>query len=73
VQYNGGLSLYAYDPTNLGTPLFSTSLGGWDLANTYVVPTVDDGRVFAMGEGVLYAFGLNGDKAKAGRRPAGRK
>jgi hypothetical protein len=60
VQYNGGLTLYAYDPTNLGTPLFNASLGGWDLANTYVVPTVDNGRVFAMGEGVLYQFGLSG-------------
>jgi len=64
VQYNGGLTLYAYDPTNLGTPLFSASLGGWDLANTYVVPTVDNGRVFAMGEGVLFEFALNGNDSK---------
>jgi len=64
VQYNGGLTLYAYDPTNLGTPLFSASLGGWDLANTYVVPTVDNGRVFAMGEGVLYEFALSGNDSK---------
>jgi hypothetical protein len=67
VQYNGGLELYAYDPRNLGTPLYSASLGGWDLANTYVVPTVDNGRVFAMGESVLYGFGLNSGKVK-GRR-----
>jgi hypothetical protein len=58
VQYNGGLALYAYDPTKLGTPLIDTSLGTWDLANTYVVPTIDNGRVFAMGEGELYSFGL---------------
>jgi len=68
VQYNGGLTLYAYDPTNLSTPLFNASLGGWDLANTYVVPTVDNGRVFAMGEGVLYEFGLTGPHAKHPRR-----
>jgi hypothetical protein len=53
--------LYAFDPRNMATPLFSASLGGWpqnDL-NPTLVPTIANGKVYVPTQNSLAVFGLH--------------
>jgi hypothetical protein len=68
-DYNPGtpLTLWAYDPTNLGTPLFSAQAGTWTHAvnsNADLVPTVAGGRVYVASNEQLQIFGLLSEKAR---------
>ncbi len=57
----GNITLYAYDATNLGTMLFSGTVGTWQASATaFLTPTVADGHVFVPGAGYGIAeFGLH--------------
>lgn len=52
------LTLYGYAITNLSSPIVHLSLGTWNLANSYRVPTVANGLVYVAGEHSLIAYGL---------------
>jgi hypothetical protein len=52
------MTLYAYAASNLSTQIFADGLGSWTLANSYRVPTVANGMVYVMGQGHLFAYGL---------------
>jgi hypothetical protein len=55
------VTLWAYDPDNLGTALFSAQAGTWTHAvnsNADIVPTVAGGRVYVGSNEQLQIFGL---------------
>jgi hypothetical protein len=52
------LTLYAYAASNLSAPIYHASLGPWQWANSYRVPTIANGVVYVPGQGHLLAFGL---------------
>jgi hypothetical protein len=57
------LTLWAFDVTNLSTPLFSAQAGTWTHAvgsNADLVPTVANGRVYVASNQQLQIFGLTG-------------
>jgi hypothetical protein len=55
----GSLRLFAYAATDLSHPVYGTSLGAWNWANTYIVPAVANGTVYVAGEARLNAFSLH--------------
>lgn len=56
----GPLNLYAYDATNLTTPLFSGVAGQWSIAGSgaLIEPTVTNGKAYVAADNQITAFGL---------------
>jgi len=61
----GTISLYAFDPLNMGTTLFSATAGTWTqtpgtawIGGALVSPLVADGRVYVPTDGSVGVFGL---------------
>jgi FtsP/CotA-like multicopper oxidase with cupredoxin domain len=61
----GAITLYAWNPFNMGTPLFSAQAGVWNqtpgtawIGGALVSPTVANGRVYVPSDGQVSVFGL---------------
>jgi hypothetical protein len=66
----GGISLYAFDASNLATTLFSAPAGQWTetpgaswIGGLFVSPLVANGRVYVPTDGGVAVFGLTGTSA----------
>ena len=62
----GALSLYAFAPLNMGTPLFAAQAGTWNptsgasyIGGALISPLVVDGRVYVPSDGAVSVFGLH--------------
>jgi hypothetical protein len=61
----GTISLYAFDPFNMGTPLFTAAAGTWNqtpgsswIGGALISPLVVDGRVYVPTDGSVAVFGV---------------
>jgi hypothetical protein len=64
------VTLWAFDPLNLATPLFTATAGTWTHAvnsNANIVPTVANGKVYVASNKQLAIFGLLPPSAAAAR------
>jgi FtsP/CotA-like multicopper oxidase with cupredoxin domain len=71
----GPITLYAFNPFAMGTPLYSATAGSWTIGagasyigGALVSPTVADGRVYVPTDGSVSVFGLTSQNAAARRR-----
>ena len=55
-----GVTLEAYDASNVGNLLFSASAGSWPKSNGFVTPLVANGKVYVPAQGTVTVFGLTG-------------
>jgi hypothetical protein len=65
------ITMWAYDLTNLTTPLYSVQAGTWrhaDNSNATLLPTVANGKVYVASEKQLQIFGLLSENRRRGGR-----
>jgi hypothetical protein len=63
-------TLRAFDATNLGSQLFSATVGA---VGSYPTPTIANGAVYVATKGRLYAFGIKGMSGCKGSGKAANK